>query len=135
MVGDPKLRVLVVEDVDINLELTELVFRQHGFEVVSATTGAQALEALAGGPVDVIALDIRLPDVDGLALARRLKADPRTSGIPIVAITALAMRGDEERALAAGCDLYITKPIDTRTLGDTVRALVARKRETPDTGS
>lgn len=122
------LRVLLVEDVEINLELTDLVLRRDGFDVTAVRTGSEALEAASASHFDLVCLDLKLPDMDGLEVARRLKADPATSNVPIVAITALAMKGDRERALAAGCDLYITKPIDTRTLGATLLDLVSRNR-------
>ena len=118
------LSVLLVEDVPDNANLAGMVFERAGFSVTTVTTGADALAALEEKSFGVIALDLRLPDVDGHELATRMKADPRLARTPIVAITALAMKGDREHALEAGCDAYITKPINTRTLADDIRRIV-----------
>jgi CheY-like chemotaxis protein len=89
--------------------------------VSAASTTAEARERLATRHPDLILVDIQLPGQDGLSFARQLKSDPATAPIPIVALTAHAMTGDREDTLAAGCDGYIAKPIDTRTLGEQVR--------------
>jgi CheY-like chemotaxis protein len=126
------LSVLLVEDVRTNLELTELVLRRAGHAVTAVTNGRDALDALEGGEYDVVALDLRLPDMDGLDIARTMKADPNLRKVPVVAITALAMKGDRERALEAGCDEYITKPVDTRTLAEKIQAVVQHLRNRRD---
>lgn len=113
--------VLVVEDNEANQLLTSTVLERAGYQVELAGNAAEALERLAAGVPDLILMDLQLPDQDGLSLARQLKADPRTALIPIVALTAYAMVGDRERALAAGCAGYISKPIDTRAFGDQVK--------------
>jgi CheY-like chemotaxis protein len=92
-----------------------------GFLVDSADSSENVLERLKGRMPDLILMDVQLPGQDGLSLTRQLKADPATAGVPIVALTANAMPGDRERAFAAGCIGYISKPIDTRTLGDQIR--------------
>lgn len=114
-------RILVVDDNAINLKLACDLLESEGFEVDRACDGQSALARLGETIPDLVLMDIGLPDVDGLTLTRRLKADPQLRSIPVVALTAFAMKGDEQRALDAGCDGYITKPIDTRTFSDTVR--------------
>jgi two-component system, cell cycle response regulator DivK len=116
--------VLIVDDNAINLELTGFLLREAGIEVLSAADADAALRVLVRQDVDLILMDIQLPDIDGLALTRRLKADPSTRGVVIVAYTAYAMKGDEARMLQAGCDGYIGKPIDVKTFAARVRALL-----------
>ena len=121
--------VLVVEDIAVNLMLTEAVLAGAGYRVISAVNAAEAVQRLGEQRPDVILMDIQLPGEDGLSLTRRLKADPATAAIPVIALTAHAMKGDQEAAEAAGCDGYISKPIDTRTLADQVGAVVERQRQ------
>lgn len=116
--------VLVVEDNEVNQLLTASVLEREGFEVDIAGTSEQALEHLRDRKPDLILMDIQLPGMDGLALTRRLKADAATANIVVVALTAHAMTGDREQTLAAGCAGYISKPIDTRTFGNQVRAFL-----------
>ncbi len=111
-----KARILVVDDNPANSKLARVVLVAAGHDVVTAADAEEALAALAGPRPDLILMDLQLPGMDGLELTRRLKDDPATASIPVVALTAYAMRGDEERALAAGCTGYLTKPIDTRAL-------------------
>lgn len=108
--------ILIVDDNPSNTKLLEFLLSANGYAVRTAANADEALAALAGWKPRLILMDIQLPGMDGLALTRRLKADPLTSDIPIIAATAYAMKGDEERALAAGCSGYVTKPIDTRQL-------------------
>jgi CheY-like chemotaxis protein len=128
------LKVLVVEDVQTNRELTEIVLKRAGHAVTAVTNGKDALDALKAGHYDVVALDLRLPDMDGLDIARAMKADPKLRNVPVVAITALAMKGDREKALEAGCDEYITKPVDTRTLAQSIEEVVENLRDQADKG-
>ncbi len=109
-------RLLVVEDNPINAELLVHLLRAYGHVVETAGDATQALQALEQRRPDLILLDLQLPDIDGFELARRLKADPVTRDIPIVAVTSYAMPTDKAQALAAGCDDYVTKPINTREL-------------------
>ena len=109
-------RVLIVDDNQVNLKLVKYVVEAAGFEVTTAVDAEKALATLASVRPDVILMDVQLPGIDGLELTRRIKADPATRGIAVIAVTAYAMKGDREKALAAGCDDYVTKPIDTRTL-------------------
>jgi len=108
--------VLVVDDNALNLKLTRTLLVTHGYEVQTAASGSEALEALQTFVPQMILLDLQMPVMDGFELARRLKQDPRLREVVLIALTAYAMKGDEARALAAGCDGYIAKPIDTRAL-------------------
>ena len=105
-------RILVVEDHPINVKVAQALLETEGYEVIVARDGATALQTARSLTPDLILLDLKLPDIAGLDIARQLKADPVTRTIPLVALTAYAMRGDEERARAAGCDGYVTKPIN-----------------------
>jgi len=108
-------RILLVDDNAINRKLATDLLGLEGYEVLQCEDADQALELLAHGSLpDLVLIDISLPGMDGLTLTRQLKADARFAGMPIVAMTAFAMKGDEQRALEAGCSGYITKPIDTR---------------------
>lgn len=113
MAGEP---ILIVDDNAINLELIRVVLDIEGYETQAAVNAEEALSALKSFRPRIILMDLQLPGMDGLELTRRLKADPATRDILIVAVTAYAMKGDEERALEAGCDGYLPKPINTRTL-------------------
>ena len=108
--------VLIVDDNPTNLKLVAYLVRANGYDVHTAHDAQSALEAIRATRPKLILMDLQLPGVDGLELTRQLKANPDTAAIPIVAVTAYAMKGDQERALAAGCDDYVTKPIDTRAL-------------------
>lgn len=113
--------VLIVDDNPINLELASLVLVAAGMRVTKAEGAETALQALAQARPDVVLLDIQMPHVDGLTLLRQLRADPATAGLVVVAFTAYAMKGDRERLLAAGCDGYISKPIEVSTFAGQVR--------------
>jgi CheY-like chemotaxis protein len=113
--------ILVVDDNDAGQLLVRSVLELNGFLVDSASSSQEVLERLNVRAPDLILMDVQLPGQDGLALTRQLKSDPSTASIPIVALTANAMPGDRERAFAAGCSGYISKPINTRTLSDQVR--------------
>jgi CheY-like chemotaxis protein len=108
----PDATVLVVEDNDVNRELVEDLLGVAGYAVVGCPTGEEAMAWLATNRPDLILMDINLPGEDGLTLTRQIKARPETADIPVVALTAYAMSGDQDRILAAGCDGYISKPID-----------------------
>jgi CheY-like chemotaxis protein len=119
------VRILIVDDNATNLKLASDVLVSDGFAVESAQDAEEARMLLEQRLPDLILMDIALPGMDGLTLTRLLKAESRFAQIPIVALTASAMRGDEEKALAAGCVGYITKPINTRTLGLQIRTLLS----------
>ena len=109
-------KILVVEDNDMNMQLVEFLLEEGGFDIVKASSGEEALSLTREGPApDLILMDIHLPGMDGLSVVRAMKADTRTARIPILALTAHAMRGDKDRFLEAGCDGYISKPIDVKT--------------------
>ena len=115
-------RILVVEDQEDNRQILRDLLTSVGYEVIQAENGEEALATAARERPDLILMDIQLPGIDGLALTRRLKSDPATRSIPIVAFTAYAMKGDEHRMRDAGCDGYISKPIDVATFASRVRA-------------
>lgn len=109
-------RVLVVEDNDMNMQLVEYLLEEGGVDIVKATSGEEALSITrSAAPFDLILMDIHLPGMDGLSVVRAMKDDTRTARVPILALTAHAMRGDKDRFLDAGCDGYISKPIDVKT--------------------
>jgi two-component system, cell cycle response regulator DivK len=112
--------LLIVDDNPINLKLARLLLTGAGYEVRTAGDAEEALKVLETYRPRLILMDIQLPGMDGLALTRRLKSDPATENIIVIALTAYAMKGDEERARASGCAGYFTKPLDTRTLADDV---------------
>ncbi len=113
-------RILIVDDNPTNLKLVSDVLQFDGYEILRAANAEVAQEVIGSGAPDLILMDIALPGMDGLTLTRQLKADARTRHIVIVALTAFAMKGDDQKALEAGCDGYITKPFDTRTLSSAV---------------
>ena len=108
--------ILVVEDNQDNREMVVKVLKFNGYQVVEAVDGEEAIEKARAEDPDLILLDIFLPKMDGYEVTRRLKGDTRLKNIPIIALTAHAMKGSMEEALAAGCDGYIPKPIDVREL-------------------
>jgi two-component system, cell cycle response regulator DivK len=120
-------RVLIVEDNGKNMKLFRDVLSAKGYSTLEATTGEQAVELAVEHAPDLVLLDIRLPDIDGVETLGRLRADERTSSIPVLAVTAQAMRGDRERFLAAGFDGYVPKPVDIGELVDTVREHCRRR--------
>lgn len=124
------IEALIVDDAPLNLKLLSVLLKANGYAVQTAETAEAALAMLASYTPRVLLVDIRLPGMDGLTLVRTLRAEPRHHDLTIVAVTASAMKGDEEVALAAGCDAYFTKPVDTRTLPSTLRNLLARRDTT-----
>ena len=116
--------ILVVDDNAQNLKLARVLLRAEGYDVHTAVDAEEALLLLETVTPQIVLVDIQLPGIDGLELTRRLKADPRRRGILVVALTAYAMKGDEEKARAAGCDGYVTKPIDSEALLTTVARLL-----------
>jgi CheY-like chemotaxis protein len=116
--------VLVVDDNLINLKLIRVLLTAEGYSVATATDAASALKVLDELKPRLILMDIQLPGMDGLDLTRRLKANPKTKAIMIIALTAYAMKGDEEKALSAGCDGYVTKPLDPAQLREKIKRLL-----------
>lgn len=115
-------RVLVIDDNWANLELARFLLEEDGMRVDVATDSTEVAERLGTVKPDLILMDIQMPDRDGLSMTRELKADVATRDIVIVAFTAYAMTGDARRMLAAGCDGYISKPVDVKTFASTVRS-------------
>ena len=117
-------RILLVEDNEMNRDMLTRRLERKGFEVLIAVDGNEASRAFAEAGFDLVLMDINLPIKDGFELTRELKGNPRTAGIPVIALTAHAMVGDREKAMAAGCDEYDTKPVDLpRLLGKIERTL------------
>jgi CheY-like chemotaxis protein len=114
------MNILLVEDDPTDMKLLSAVLKSSGHRVLEKASAEQAVEEIKRRPPEVILLDLKLPGMDGLALARRLKQDAATRHIPIVAITAAAEQFTRDAALAAGCDAYIAKPVDTRKLSEQV---------------
>ena len=106
--------ILVVEDEPSNLKLIRDLLQRAGYETIEATNGKQAVELARARKPDLILMDVGLPVMDGLEATRILKADAATENVLVVALTAYAMEGDEERMLQVGCDGYLTKPIDIK---------------------
>lgn len=125
----PRATILIVEDNALNLELATDLLAAAGYSIRQARTAEEGLRMAIGEPPDLILMDLRLPGMDGYAALRHLRADPRTAHIPTVALTAQAMRGDQEAVLAAGFNDYISKPINTSSFPQTVaRVLGANGR-------
>jgi len=126
------IRVLVVDDNPANLKLASLLLESEGYVVDRASSAESALERIGELLPDLILMDIELPGMDGLSLTRLLKKDPTTRHIPVIALTAFAMKGDEEKAREAGCQGYLTKPLNTRTLAaEIIEALRPKSVEIP----
>jgi CheY-like chemotaxis protein len=117
------MKILYVEDNDDNVYMLRNRLARAGFTVVVATDGVQGVAMAGSERPDLIIMDLTLPDMDGWEATRRIKADPATKHIPVVALTANAMEGDREKALAAGCDDFDTKPVELPRLLDKIRAL------------
>lgn len=124
------IRVLVVEDNILNQKLAKTILKIHGFEVDVADSAEDALRDLELGTIarpDIILTDIQMPGMDGVAFAKLVKGRPDLAGIPVIALTAYAMRGDREHFLSQGLDGYISKPIDAQTFPEVVRSYAAAK--------
>ena len=117
------MRILYVEDNDDNIYMLKNRLTRAGFTVIIATDGAQGVPMAASEQPDLILMDLTLPNIDGEEATRRIKADPATRSIPVIALTANAMPGDREKALAAGCDDFDTKPVELPRLLGKIRAL------------
>jgi len=120
-------RVLVVEDSLVNLELVIALLEQEGCQVLTAESGEAALRLAGLERPDLILMDLQLPGMTGYEATQKLKADPATAAIPVVALTAQAMRGDEARGRQAGCDAYLTKPLEGRILRETLRRFLPQR--------
>jgi two-component system cell cycle response regulator DivK len=113
--------VLIVEDNELNMKLFRDLLQIHGYNTIEARTGPEALERLAEHHPDLILMDIQLPEVSGLEVTQKIKADPELADIPVIAVTAFAMKGDEERIRQGGCEDYIAKPISVASFLEKVK--------------
>jgi two-component system cell cycle response regulator DivK len=124
------LRILVIEDSPVNMALTTAILENAGHIILQAETATVGIEIARRQCPDLVLMDLQLPDIDGLAATRILKADRKTSNIPVIALTAFAMKGDEDETRAAGCDGYVTKPMRYKEfLAEVERVLGARRGE------
>lgn len=119
-------KIVLVEDNVMNRRLAQFLLKSQGYTVYEATNGKEALELVKAHLPDLVLMDLQLPELDGFTATRMLKQDATTKDIPIVALTAYAMKGDAERALEAGCDGYITKPIDKKEFLEMVVSYLER---------
>ena len=119
-----KEKILIVEDNPQNMRLIRMVLRAKGYTLLEATNGEEALEMAISERPELIIMDIRLPKMTGLEVAKKLRESPAFSHTPIIAITAYAMSSDKERAIDSGCDAYLSKPINTRTLPGVVAEML-----------
>ena len=117
-------RVLIIDDNPMNVTIAQVVLNADGFDIESAADAEEAVQKIKAFQPELILMDIQLPGVDGLELTRRIKADASIRHIVVVAFTAFAMRGDEEKMRDAGCDGYISKPIDVNRFAAQIRSLL-----------
>ena len=118
-------RILVVEDNQLNLMLLSQLLRVHGYQILQTPEGMEAIDLARVEQPDLILMDIGLPDISGLDVTRLLKQDDHTKAIPIIAVTAFAMPGDEKKALESGCDAYIAKPINIDNLLRAIQSILS----------
>lgn len=122
-------KILLAEDNELNRDMLSRRLQRRGYDVVIATDGEQAVAKSASEFPDLLLLDVGLPIIDGLEVARRIRSNPQLSGLPILGLSAHAMQGDKERALAAGCDDYDTKPVDIERLLTKISHLLQTSHE------
>jgi CheY-like chemotaxis protein len=122
-------KILIVEDNPANMRLIRMVLKTRGYSVLEATDGEEALTVATTGRPDLIVMDIQLPKMDGLEVTKKLRQAPEFRQTPIIALTASAMDGDRERIIAAGCDEYISKPVNTRRFPVLVAEMLRRGGE------
>jgi two-component system cell cycle response regulator DivK len=130
-----KQKVLIVEDNPLNMRLIEMILKSNSYTLLKATDGEEALDIATREQPDLVIMDIRLPRVSGLEVARRLKENPASSHIPIIALTAHAMKGDKEKAIEAGCDSYLSKPVNTRELPRLVANMLLLRQQNKSSGN
>jgi two-component system, cell cycle response regulator DivK len=119
-----KKKILIVEDNELNMKLFNDLLEAHGYETVQTRSGVGAVGLARQHRPDLILMDIQLPEVSGLEVTQWLKDDPELAPIPVIAITAYAMKGDEEKMLQGGCEAYLSKPISVVKFLETVRAFI-----------
>ncbi|MEZ5691011.1 MAG: response regulator [Rickettsiales bacterium] len=120
-------KILIVEDNELNLKLFRDLLTAHNYKIIETKDGMEAISLARSESPDLILMDIQLPEISGLDITRRLKSDESVAGIPIVAVTAFAMKDDEEKILAAGCEAYVSKPISIVPFLNTVRRFLGEK--------
>lgn len=126
METSPKRKILLVEDNPQNRYLASYLLKHHGYDVLSAVNAQEAMAHLRSTTVDLILLDIQLPDIDGYEIAAMVKRDERIANTPMVAVSSFAMPGDRQRAMSAGCDGYIEKPIDPIRFANQIEQFVRK---------
>lgn len=119
-------KILLVEDNPVNMRLIRLTLKNENYEFVEAINGEDALSLAESHLPDLIVLDIQIPKIDGYEVARRLKQNERSKHIPIIALTAHAMKGDEEKIINSGCDMYVSKPFDTQKFKVLVQSILEK---------
>ncbi len=124
-----KKKILIVEDNPQNMRLVEMILRAKNYTLLRATDGQEALDVARGGRPDLILMDIQLPKIDGLEVTRRLRKTKAFRRIPVIAMTAYAMKGDKEKAIEAGCDAYLSKPINTRELPRVIAEMLRQRQK------
>ena len=122
------LKILLVEDNEMNRDMLSRRLARSGYEVILAVDGAQGVAMAASDAPDLVLMDMSLPVLDGWEATRRLKSDPATRGLPVIALTAHAMAGDEKRAREAGCDDFDTKPVEYTRLLSKIEGLVQKRK-------
>ncbi len=125
----PKVRILIVEDNEDNQELMRFLLERAGYDVMSVENGLQGVEAARNEKPDIILMDLSLPELDGWSAARQIKADPELNNIPMIAVTAHTLPGDRRKALDAGFDSYISKPINIHMFDITVGKVLEQKQK------
>lgn len=120
-------KILIVEDDEKNLYLARFILEEEGYEVIEARDGLEALDKVSKETPDLILMDMQLPKLDGYEATRRIKADERLAKIPVIALTAYAMKGDREKTLEAGCSGYIEKPIDPETIIAQIKQVIGQE--------
>src|SRR5436305_11424972 len=123
--GEMPKTVLIVEDNELNMKLFHDLLEAHGYQTIGTRNGIEALDLARKHHPDLILMDIQLPEVSGLEVTKWLKEDPELQAIPVVAVTAFAMKGDEERIREGGCEAYLSKPISVGQFIETIRRLLA----------
>ena len=127
--GDMAKTVMIVEDNELNMKLFHDLLEAHGYRTVGTRNGIEALDLARRHQPDLILMDIQLPEVSGLEVTKWLKEDPDLKDIPVVAVTAFAMKGDEERIRQGGCEAYLSKPISVGKFIDTIRHFLSSAEE------
>ncbi len=122
-------RILIVEDNPRSMRLIEMTLRARDYTLLKATDGEEALDVAMRERPDLIIMDIQLPKMSGLEVTRKLRESPAFSGTPIIAITAYAMKGDREKALDAGCNMHLSKPISTRDLPEVIAQMLLQRQK------